>query len=885
MANLKLVKSATALVLGASVLTSAVAVSGTDASAKTTYKVTKAGTLVNAKTNKAVKGYKSYKGKLYKNGKKLTGTYKSVFYKSGVKFTGTYNKKYYVKGKLFTGKTSKNVYYKKGVKFTGVTSYGYTYKDGKRVEGEYKGKVYKNGKLLTGLYKDVLYKKGVKETGLDLYKDKLYNEGVLNVGLALFQEKLYNNADLATGIFTYNGVEDQYKDGVVVPTKVESASAVNSTTIEVKGTNLTKLTQADYTVSNNTIKSVSVSADRTTATIVVDKALLDGETVTLTAKDQKIDFSYKLDFKTVSVLDAKYDDDTAKQFIKLTVDGKAMTAADLIAAGYTVKFAAYADAKGTTPAVTTGTTSILADDSTGELRDDLDSYATTTDGKKAYITVTATKGSQVITSELQPVLIQNIELAADSISAVELKNTKATAFVQNSKTLVVGDTANISAITVKAGSDEEDVTSNYTVKSSNTAVLSADALGNLTAKAPGTATLTISYGKTSTTVTITVKNEARELSKVTVVNSKGEAVSSKALANGANGATTAPTPVYVLAVDQYGDPVLGATNLKAFSVGDILSSPASTGTALTASATATLAAKGFYDLTLTPAAGKTGNTSVSFKQTASDTRDYLVSSNTFKVSVSANDTIAKHELEYAGGESTDLTLNNQDSSDDAVDLKLNPYTSEGAKLASADLSAATTSIEVVQSSPLITATLNADNQTINVATVAGSTKTGTATVKVVYNGVTYQKTITVESKVPTVTAAAFKGLVSPTYAVKFNHENAFTLSGSTTNPVVSGLTLNVGTAQPVRLDVATGKLYIDKDADAIYNNDDVEVGSVVIEYTSANDVPATATGTQTISANLNNGITFKSGDKGTLTYKVLAKNGTVASWTSVEINL
>lgn len=250
MANLKLVKSATALVLGASVLTSAVAVSGTDASAKTTYKVTKKGTLVNAKTNKAVKGYKSYKGKLYKNGKKLTGTYKSVFYKSGVKFTGTYNKKYYVKGKLFTGKTSKNVYYKKGVKFTGVTSYGYTYKDGKRVEGEYKGKVYKNGKLFTGLYKDVLYTKGEKETGLDLYQDKLYKDGVLNVGLALHEGKLYKDADLnkglvkhedkwyndaeiADGTYDDNGVERAIENGVEVGAKVKSVEAINGTTLQI----------------------------------------------------------------------------------------------------------------------------------------------------------------------------------------------------------------------------------------------------------------------------------------------------------------------------------------------------------------------------------------------------------------------------------------------------------------------------------------------------------------------------------------------------------------------------------------------------------------------------------------------------------------------------
>ncbi|MGX9133348.1 hypothetical protein ACWV26_03060 [Rummeliibacillus sp. JY-2-4R] len=74
--KLKFVKSAAALALGASVITSAVVVADTSASAKTTYKVSN-GKLVNAKTKKVVKGYVSYKSVLYKDGKAYTGTYKS----------------------------------------------------------------------------------------------------------------------------------------------------------------------------------------------------------------------------------------------------------------------------------------------------------------------------------------------------------------------------------------------------------------------------------------------------------------------------------------------------------------------------------------------------------------------------------------------------------------------------------------------------------------------------------------------------------------------------------------------------------------------------------------------------------------------------------------
>lgn len=344
MANLKLVKSATALVLGASVLTSAVAVSGTDASAKTTYKVTKKGTLVNAKTNKAVKGYKSYKGKLYKNGKKLTGTYKSVFYKSGVKFTGTYNKKYYVKGKLFTGKTSKNVYYKKGVKFTGVTSYGYTYKDGKRVEGEYKGKVYKNGKLFTGLYKDVLYTKGEKETGLDLYQDKLYKDGVLNVGLALHEGKLYKDADLnkglvkhedkwyndaeiADGTYDDNGVERAIENGVEVGAKVKSVEAINAKEVKVtfnKTVKAATVEAADFTVTKNNGTPVAISAatdaitvaeDGRSAVITLNAGLSNSDVVkVVVAKDSILTSAYDK-FEGATFSDIKFADTQAPKLL------------------------------------------------------------------------------------------------------------------------------------------------------------------------------------------------------------------------------------------------------------------------------------------------------------------------------------------------------------------------------------------------------------------------------------------------------------------------------------------------------------------------------------------------------------------------------------------
>lgn len=332
MANFKFVKSATAAVLGASVLTTAVVVPGADASAKTTYKVNKYGYLVNAKTNKKVNGYKTYKGKLYKNGKKFTGkTSYGTYYVKGKKFTGkTKYGYYYVNGKRFAGKTKYGYYYVNGKRFngktkygnlyvngkryTGTTKYGYTYYNGKRVEGEYKEKVYTNGKLVTGLYKEKLYNKGVLETGLDLYKDKLYKDGVLNVGYALYNEdlykdaaknegfvadplkdgKAYNDTKLANGTFDVDGVEKAYEDGVEVGAKVKSVEAINGTTVKVTFNKSVDKTAAEksgvVTVEGVTLSAGKLSEDGKTLTLTSTTAIkVTDATVVVNAIQTKAD--------------------------------------------------------------------------------------------------------------------------------------------------------------------------------------------------------------------------------------------------------------------------------------------------------------------------------------------------------------------------------------------------------------------------------------------------------------------------------------------------------------------------------------------------------------------------------------------------------------------
>ncbi|RPJ96788.1 hypothetical protein CW357_03125 [Rummeliibacillus sp. TYF005] len=253
--KMKFVKSAAALALGTSVITSAVVAGDLSASAKTTYKVSN-GKLVNAKTKKAIKGYKVYKSVLYKDGKKFTGTYKAKYYKAGKLFTGVVNKTYYKKGVKATA-VYKGVYYKKGKAFTGITSYG---------------NYYENGVKFTGKKGNVYYKNGKKFTGTTSYGN------------------YYVNGLRANGIYEFNGVNVEYKNGKVVEDKTAPVITLEDgakTSYTVK--NGEEFTAPKATAKDNLDKKVEVKSSITDAegkaVEKIDTTVAGIYTITYTAQD------------------------------------------------------------------------------------------------------------------------------------------------------------------------------------------------------------------------------------------------------------------------------------------------------------------------------------------------------------------------------------------------------------------------------------------------------------------------------------------------------------------------------------------------------------------------------------------------------------------------
>ncbi|MGE7769325.1 pectate lyase-like adhesive domain-containing protein [Viridibacillus arvi] len=200
--NLKFVKPIASIILGAAVMTTAIGGTPNNVEAASNYKVSN-GKLISKTTGKSVKGTKTYKGKVYKNGKLLNGLKSGVYYNKGKKASGTYKGKYYSKGKVYSGVKS-GVYYKSGAKATGTYKNKY-YSKGKVYTGLKSGIYYKNGAKGTGTHKGKYYETGKVLSGLQSKSGDLYIDGVLNTGLTLFEGKLYNGAKVNEGVINFDG--------------------------------------------------------------------------------------------------------------------------------------------------------------------------------------------------------------------------------------------------------------------------------------------------------------------------------------------------------------------------------------------------------------------------------------------------------------------------------------------------------------------------------------------------------------------------------------------------------------------------------------------------------------------------------------------------------
>lgn len=333
MANAKFVKTAAAVALGASVVTTAVAPGA--ASAATSYKI-KDGKLY--KNGKIAKGYVVYKGTLYKNGKKNKGYAKvgtgssmklyyntklkkgfktannaTLLFKDGVLYKGYKqagsNERLYKDGKLTTGWI---VYTNdEGTKY--LYSKGYLYKGLKTATRSGVKNLFENGVLAEGTkeYKDELFTDGVIDTKEQVFQDTLYVDGKKAQGSKLFEDTLYvdgklpteelnkfgegdevkyygKDGKLANGEFELDGKKVTIKDGVIADELVTAVEPATLNTVTVKfGKDVEKAEASNFAVANKAtgekvvVKEVKLAEDKKSATVVFYSNLVANTTYTV----------------------------------------------------------------------------------------------------------------------------------------------------------------------------------------------------------------------------------------------------------------------------------------------------------------------------------------------------------------------------------------------------------------------------------------------------------------------------------------------------------------------------------------------------------------------------------------------------------------------------
>ncbi len=641
-------------------------------------------------------------------------------------------------------------------------------------------------------------------------------------------------------------------------------SAINSTALEVKGTALSKLKAEDIKVEGNTVKSVSASEDGKTATIALEDALIVGETVKVTALEKDYNVTYTVTATGVAVVEGQtYDDDTEDQFVKMVVDGKAVTAQELINAGYTVNFEAFTTKAATTPATIFDGT--LATSTTGELDAPIGLLGSISLDR--YVKVTVSNGSDVMTSAITKITIKNTNISADTITSAVLTNAT-TGAEQTSLTLVTGESADFTEIDVKSANTTEVINSgSFTVKSSDESVVSVDSSTyQLTAQGPGTATLTITYGGSTYTKTITVKNEARKATSVKVDKTSVPVVQ----------AGTATVKVQLL--DQYGDPMnfTPVTDLNVVSSDDAI-------------ATATLVAPSGtkYEAVLTINGVDTGSAIFTFRNGA----DTKIGTTSVRATVTDNTAISQYTLAVdsditssdittlsgvvtgitKNDVSTDATIDN--GSDAYVKINIKGLNSAGQEIVSSPSATSDYQVTAVNMSDvdvLDTNVFGGDGvlEQDGYILVKAGTDAGTATITVTdRNNANVTKTfkVTVTNVGYTVTGVNFKNVAAPTYATTLDVKDFLSYTNSANDLIITGLTLSKPVSQAIRLDTDGSTLYIDKDGSGTNTAGDTVVGTLVISTTGTftnNGVNANITDTET-------GLGVVTGDDGTVIFKVL----------------
>ncbi|AXH98338.1 hypothetical protein DV702_00625 [Sporosarcina sp. PTS2304] len=550
--------------------------------------------------------------------------------------------------------------------------------------------------------------------------------------------------------------------------EVTSVEAPTEKGLLLKGTNLNLLKAEQLKIEGNEIASYTVNKEGTQAVVELKNELKSGQEMTLTVttkvegEDDQVTpfkFTYEMKVGKVAGTTTQVNAQTEGQLLMFTVDGAPANLKKLKDAGFTVEFQSTKS-------------DVFKDKATGELQKDK-----LIAGEQFSYKVVVSKDGNKVESELVDVKVLNFAAYIAEISEVTV--TQGSVKVENGKVPLESGKVNVKATkaTTLNGDTVVPTDQNTTYTSSNPSVATVNSkTGEVTLVSPGEVNIVVKVDDATKNIPLTVVSGERIASKAVAASTETKIID--------NGETT----IDVVVTDQYGDLFNGQLTVE-------------TKDATIATATLSNTAEGKAVLTVKGVAP--GTTDLQIKS-----GDTVLS--TVKASVSNDKTVATRKLETKSA-ADDFQLDVMKGSDDQeVTLVWNKYNAQGFLIgAENDAKYAVTS-----SDPSV-ATATYVNGEIKVTSV----KKGSTELMIKEGDVTRATaTITVVDSTPVITA------------VKFEDAKPVTEAGVIALPIVKseGITLTSSKVKPEI--TAGGVIYIDVDGNGYNSTTDIKLGSIASSY-------------------------------------------------------
>ncbi|MCU5471385.1 S-layer protein EA1 [Bacillus paranthracis] len=620
------------------------------------------------------------------------------------------------------------------------------------------------------------------------------------------------------------------------------------TKLTLTGTGLDKLAAEDVTLEGDKAVAIEASADGNSAVVTLGGKVAPNKNLTVKVKNQSFVTKFVYEVKKLAVEKLTFDDDRAGQAVAFKLNDEKGNAdvEYLNLADHDVKFVAN-NLDGSSANIFEG------------------GVATSTTGKLAVgikpadykVEVQVTKRGGLTVSNTGIITVKNLDTPASAIKnavfALDADNDgvvnygsklSGKDFALNSQNLVVGEKASLNKLVATiAGEDKVVDPGSISIKSSNHGIISV--VNNyITAEAAGEATLTIKVGDATKDVKFKVTTDSRKLASVKANPDKLQVVQNKKL------------PVTFVTTDQYGDP-FGANTAAIKEVLPKTGVVAEGGLDVVTTDSGSIGTK-----TLDVTGNEVGEGTVHFQNGNGATLGSLFVNVTEGNVAFKNFELVSKVGQYGASPDTKLDLNISDT----VAYQLSKYTSDRVYSDPENLEG----YEVESKNPAV-ATAKIDGNKV----VVKGLKPGKVDIHLTKNGATAGKaTIEIVQETIAIKSVNFKPVQTENFVEKkINIGTVLELEKSNLDDIVKGINLTKDTQHKVRVVKSgdeQGKLYLDRNGDAVFNAGDVNLGYVTVSQTSDSALP-------NFKADLYDTLTTKYTDKGILVFKVLGEKDVLTS--------